>query len=184
MAGTGVARWARVRRERSLIFVTVGHQLPFDRLVSLVDQWAALVPGQRIFAQIGDSNYQANHIETQRFLSVEHYERCLASCDAVVAHAGTGTILQALAARKPLLVLPRLSQLGETRNDHQVGTARHFAKSGQVLAAYDDATLLSLLDQVGSFEPAFDLPTRALEQLTGRLRQFIERPAGRRMQRS
>jgi UDP-N-acetylglucosamine transferase subunit ALG13 len=162
-----------------LIFVTVGHQLPFDRLISLVDQWAARVPGQRVFAQIGDSTYRAAHLESRRFLSVEQYERCLATCDAVVAHAGIGTILQTLAARKPLLVFPRLSELGETRNDHQVGTARHFANSGQLLAAYDDASLLRLLDQIGSFEPAFEPPTRALAQLTERLRQFtgIDRTA-------
>ncbi len=37
-----------------------------------------------------------------------------------------GTIIAALELRKPLLMLPRLGKLKESRNDNQVGSARHF----------------------------------------------------------
>ncbi len=37
-----------------MIFVTVGEQLPFDRLVRAVDEWAA-ASGKEVFAQIGNS---------------------------------------------------------------------------------------------------------------------------------
>ena len=40
-----------------MIFVTVGSQLPFDRLVRAVDDWAAGNGGAAAFAQIGASSY-------------------------------------------------------------------------------------------------------------------------------
>src|SRR6185312_9191493 len=35
---------------RAVIFVTVGTQLPFDRLIMAVDEWAGAAPGRRVFA--------------------------------------------------------------------------------------------------------------------------------------
>lgn len=36
-----------------MIFVTVGHQTPFDRLIRLVDRWAEENMRHDLFAQIG-----------------------------------------------------------------------------------------------------------------------------------
>ena len=107
-----------------------------------MDQWAALHPEQTVRGQTGESTYAPEHMDCQRMLSRDEYADCLDRCDAVVAHAGTGTIIDCLLQNKPLLVLPRLSELGETRNDHQIGTARHFAEQGQILAAYSEDELL------------------------------------------
>ncbi len=47
-----------------MIFLTVGTQLPFDRLVAAVDAWAARQPGQEVFGQISDpgpAGYRPKH---------------------------------------------------------------------------------------------------------------------------
>jgi UDP-N-acetylglucosamine transferase subunit ALG13 len=44
------------------------------------------------------------------------------SASLVVSHAGIGTILTALQVGTPILVMPRRSDCGEHRSDHQVAT--------------------------------------------------------------
>ena len=156
-----------------MIFVTVGHQMPFDRLVRLVDVWASQLRSE-IFAQVGPSRYRPKHFQYIDFLSPEQFEQKLKQSTAIVSHAGTGTIIQALVHRKPMLVLPRLASRGETRSDHQVGTARHFEQTGQLLAAYDDDQFLRRLDEISTFRSRMALSSSASEQLLTQLRIFVE----------
>ena len=44
-----------------MIFVTVGTQLPFDRLVRAVDAWAAEHPQVDVFGQIGPASFRPKH---------------------------------------------------------------------------------------------------------------------------
>lgn len=139
-----------------MIFVTVGTQLAFDRLITAVDEWAGAAPGREVFAQIGPTRLRPRHIERAQFVSpAECGERMLAAT-AIVAHAGMGTILTALEMGKPLLVMPRRAALGEHRNDHQLAAARRFAELGSVKVAFDQAELALALD--------------ALDRLAGRPR--------------
>ena len=39
-----------------MIFVTVGHQMPFDRLIAAVDAWAGARGRSDVFAQIGTTS--------------------------------------------------------------------------------------------------------------------------------
>ena len=101
------------------IFVTVGTQLPFDRLVRAMDDWAASHPGHEVLAQTGDGAFVARAIATVRTLSREAFARAVAEADVVVAHAGIGSVLTALDAGKPVVLMPRRADLREHRNDHQ-----------------------------------------------------------------
>ena len=156
-----------------MIFVTVGHQMPFDRMIRAVDQWAADHPEQTVIAQIGESTYRPQHMEYYTLLGRDEFDDYLERCDSVVAHAGTGTIIQVLGKNKPLLVLPRLSALAETRNDHQIGTAEHFARTGQLLAASDEASLQQQLDSLADFRPARHIGASASPELLARLQGFL-----------
>lgn len=162
-----------------MIFLTVGHQTPFDRLVRLVDDWAGS-SGAEIFAQIGPSGYRPRHMVSTDFLSMQEFEHKMDQATAIVAHAGTGTIIQALLRRKPILVLPRIASKGETRNDHQVGTARYFAQSGQIVAAYDDNEFVRLLDEIETTKAGHAVPDAASPALIDRLRRFIDEAPSRR----
>jgi UDP-N-acetylglucosamine transferase subunit ALG13 len=127
------------------IFVTVGAQMPFDRLVAGVDAWAADRPEHRVRAQIGDGG-PPRHLSWTRFLPPAELDRALDEADAIVGHAGTGTLFAALERGKPVLVMPRRAALRETRNDHQIATAERFAHLAGVRVAWDERELPAKLD--------------------------------------
>ena len=128
-----------------MIFVTVGEQLPFDRLIRAMDEWAA-TSGQDVFAQTGNSKWKPAHMPYKEFLDPVDFKERLQSADLVVAHAGMGTIITALEVGKPILVVPRQQGLGEVRNDHQFATARRFQSLDFVEVAIDTDELKIKLD--------------------------------------
>ena len=71
-----------------MIFVTVGGQLPFDRLVQLVDDWAAKHPDVPVFAQIGRTDYVPQHIEHARLLPGAEFLERLQAAEVVVEMTG------------------------------------------------------------------------------------------------
>lgn len=156
-----------------MIFVTVGHQTPFDRLVKSVDQWASSHPEVEVFAQIGDGVYEPRHFTFSRWLEPAEFRRHLTDASAVVAHAGTGTILQVLLLEKPLLVMPRRASFQETRNDHQLGTAEHFAAEGLLLSAGNDDELFTQLDNLPDWQPGRPIAPWAEQKLLDRVSMAI-----------
>ena len=131
-----------------MIFVTVGSQLSFDRLVSTVDRWAAERPNAEIFGQVGDTPSPPKSFESVSTMSPEEYQRRFSEADLVVAHAGMGTIIAALEMRRPLLMLPRLARLKESRNDNQVGTVRHFRNFEQFEVVDSESEIPARLDHM------------------------------------
>jgi UDP-N-acetylglucosamine transferase subunit ALG13 len=159
-----------------LIFVTVGAQMPFDRLIEWVDAWAEARSRSDVIAQTGPGSYVPRTLRVEAFLPPAEFRSRMAEADAIVGHAGMGTIITALELGKPILVLPRRAALAETRNDHQVATARRFAETGRVLAAFDEEELMLKLDQVESFEPSGSLGSTASTELIEGLRRFVFGP--------
>ena len=137
-----------------MIFVTVGSNLRFDRLVRAVDAWAERNPEVALFAQVGDTDAPPRHVEWTARLSPDEFRARVRAADLVVAHAGMGTILTALTLGRPLLVLARQAARGETRNDHQIATARVLAARGLVTAAADEEDLGHRLDTLAASSPA------------------------------
>ena len=93
--------------------------------------------------------------------------------DAIVAHAGMGTILSALELGKPLLVMPRVAALGEHRNDHQLATAKRFAETGHVAVAEDAEALIVKLDELDALTAHDRISRYASDDLLGALGAFI-----------
>jgi UDP-N-acetylglucosamine transferase subunit ALG13 len=156
-----------------VIFVTVGTQLPFDRLISAVDRWAAVASRPVVFAQIGPTQFVPRHIQHARFISPEQCTERMATAEAIVAHAGIGTILTALELGKPLLVVPRRAEFGEHRNDHQLATARRFAELRWVKVAADEAELPARLDDLCRMIAQPCISRSAPEDFVAGLRSFI-----------
>jgi len=137
-----------------MIFLTVGTQFPFDRLVRCVDR--AVADGlldEEVVAQIGESRQTPRHMEWVHMLNRDGIGQYIRRARAVIGHAGIGTILMALEAGKPLLVMPRLRRFDEHVNDHQVDTARAFEAAGHVLAAYAPAQVPIRLKELTAFCP-------------------------------
>lgn len=128
------------------IFVTVGTQGPFDRLVRAVDAWAAARGDPGVFAQIGKGAATPAHIRWAESVSPSEFLEHIRAARAVVSHAGMGTIITALEHGKPILLLPRRADLGEQRNDHQLATARRFLELGRARVAFEPDEVGSQLD--------------------------------------
>lgn len=155
-----------------MIFVTVGTQLAFDRLIEGVDGWAA-TSCRDVFAQIGPGTYRPLHIGYRDFIAPAECRTRMLEADAIVAHAGMGTILSALELGKPLLVMPRLAALGEHRNDHQLATARRFAEMGTVAVAEDVAELAGRLEELDALTARERISRHASTELIEALGAFI-----------
>jgi UDP-N-acetylglucosamine transferase subunit ALG13 len=129
-----------------VIFVTVGARVHFDRLMRSVDEWAGGRARRDVFAQIGPSNHQFEHIRTERFTDPTQFRNCVEAASLVIAHAGLGTIITEL--RKRVIVMLRRASFGEHRNDHQVATARQFAAQGRIEVAFEEGELADKLEQL------------------------------------
>lgn len=128
-----------------MIFVTVGTQLSFDRLVQMVDEWAGRHPQEQVFVQSGDSRCTPRHCQSTPFTSPDEWERLFHSADRVISHAGMGTIIKSLEFAKPLVIAPRKASLGEHRNDHQCATAARFSGFDNISIVDDAVGLASAL---------------------------------------
>ncbi len=156
-----------------MIFVTVGAQMPFDRLVRTVDAWAAGHPEHHVLAQIGDGATAPTAMHWTPRLDAATFRRCLFEADLVVTHAGMGTILTALELGKPTIVMPRRGQLRETRNDHQLATAESLLADERIAVAWDERELLEKLEHMADVAPPPPVPSHASADLLDALRQFI-----------
>jgi UDP-N-acetylglucosamine transferase subunit ALG13 len=156
-----------------VIFVTVGTQLAFDRLISAVDAWAEHAE-QPVFAQIGPGGYIPRFIDYENFISPAECLERMANANAIVAHAGMGTIISALELGTPVLVMPRRASLGEHRNDHQLATAARFGDLGQVTVAGDEHELVARLDALDTLTAKGTIGPHASESLIAAVRGFID----------
>jgi len=158
-----------------MIFVTVGTQLHFDRLIQAVDEWAGLRGENDVFAQVGPSGYQPKHIQTKQFIDPAEFRARVESATVMVAHAGMGSILTALEFGKPIIVMPRRANLGEQRNDHQLATAKRFAEQGRIIVAFNERELIEKLDSHGTFRGSEGGSAGASPGLIAVIRKFIEK---------
>jgi UDP-N-acetylglucosamine transferase subunit ALG13 len=156
-----------------VIFVTVGAQMPFDRLVLAVDAWAAARGRDDVFAQIGPGAAEPRHVDWVRFIAPGAFRRRMDACDVVVTHAGMGTILSALELGRPIVVMPRRGDLRETRNDHQVATAARFGAQGRVRVANDETEIPAILDGIGTLHASDVIAARASPELLAALREVV-----------
>jgi UDP-N-acetylglucosamine transferase subunit ALG13 len=160
-----------------MILVTVGTDLPFDRMVRVIDAWAGETGRRDVFAQIGEGGWQPRHIPFAEFLSPPEFAAKFAAARVIVSHAGMGTILTALHIGKPILVMPKKASLGEHRNEHQTATARRMSEIGGVNVAYDETELRQWLERLDDLKHPKSIGESASEGLIRSLREFIQRNA-------
>lgn len=127
-----------------MILLTVGTQLPFDRLVRIMDQIAPQIPDE-IFAQIGKGDYIPNNFGYCRMARPDELAEKFRTASRIVSHAGTGSLLTARRYHKPIILFPRRASLGEHRNEHQLATCQQLDGAPGLSVAYDEGSLLSLL---------------------------------------
>lgn len=153
--------------------MTVGAQMPFDRLIKAIDHWAGKTGRKDIFAQIGLSEYHPQNIEWTKLLPPEEFKKKYDSAQAIVAHAGTGSIITALQMGKPILIMPRRANLRETRNDHQIATSEQFRRFDSVIVAWDESELILKLENISNFHGSSSVGPSASSELINTISEFI-----------
>jgi UDP-N-acetylglucosamine transferase subunit ALG13 len=150
--------------------------MPFDRLTRAMDEWAAANAHIPVEIQIGKGGYEPRHAKWVRKLALPDYRARVEACALFVAHCGMGSIISAIEAGKPILMLPRLEALGEHNTDHQLATAKHVGIRPGLHVAIDVADLKArtsaLLANTGT-APA-PISRFADPEFTLRIRAFIE----------
>ena len=158
-----------------MIFLTVGSSDPFDRMVRAVDEWAAARGRTDVFAQIGKAQYQPRHIEAVRFLSPSEFRQRVRTAQLLVAHAGMGSIITALEAGRPIIIMPKRASLGEHRSEHQVATAERLGQRQGIIVAWDEKDLVTKLDREGRLCTPTMIAPQASPELIATIRAFIAR---------
>ncbi len=151
-----------------MIFVTVGTQLPFGRLIDAMDNLAADLK-ECVVAQTL-KHTPCNRIEVIETLVEERFEQRCAEARCLVGHAGVGTYLAACRHRKPVILMPRRRDFGEHRSDHQMATAEVLASRPGVQIVHDADDLRRALARATS--PAIHAP-RGYETLLSELASLM-----------
>lgn len=153
---------------------------PFDRLIRLMDEWAAASGRDDVFAQIGDGRYLPRHMDYVRSLTQADFAATVRRAGLVVAHAGMGTVITAGRFGRPLVLLPRRQEWGEHTTDHQIATAGWLRNKPGIHVADTDADLpgaiaagLSAPAAVGEVLPAVADPAFT-DRLRGAIGQFLK----------
>lgn len=163
-----------------MIFVAVGTQLPFDRLIRAVDAWCKQTGrGGEVFGQIGHigaKNYTPAHFQWAEMIEADAFRNKIMAADLVVGHAGMGSIITAMSFAKPIVVLPRRAHLGEHRSDHQFATVKRLGTRPGIYPATSEADLPDLLDRLleESRPDGAEISSFAQTRLIETLRGFID----------
>jgi UDP-N-acetylglucosamine transferase subunit ALG13 len=130
-----------------LIFITVGtHQDSFPRMLAAVE---ALPQRAEAIVQYGPGRPPEGVARAEAFMSFAEMEANFAAADAVITHAGVGSILCARRAGHVPVVVPRYHELGEHVDDHQVELTKALAGRGEVEPVWRDETLAAGLARLG-----------------------------------
>jgi UDP-N-acetylglucosamine transferase subunit ALG13 len=92
-----------------------------------------------------------------------------------VTHGGVGSVLLSLENGKRPVVVPRLAAYAETVDDHQLESARRFARAGLVTLVEDPA---ELPDTIAALDCTISAPSGRPNPLVTEIRQYLGQTLG------
>ena len=133
-----------------MIFVTLGTQkFQFNRLLKMIDQLIEEgVITERVFAQIGYSDYRPSNFNYENFLSREEFLLYMDECNKVITHGGTGAIISALKNGKKVIAMARMAEFGEHVDDHQVQIVEQFNELNLLLGVSSYEEMKNSLQEI------------------------------------
>jgi UDP-N-acetylglucosamine transferase subunit ALG13 len=121
-----------------VIFATVGtHQDGFPRFLRALET----LDGEELVVQHGHGAPPRNATVAEPFLPFSEMLRYFESADAVITHAGVGSILLAIRHGHVPVAVPRLKRHGEHVDDHQSALAERLQEQGRIRVVWDEASL-------------------------------------------
>lgn len=164
--------------KKSLMFVTVGTVLPFDRLIDMVTELRARgeIP-EELVIQAGAGGRAPADIKSYETMPFEDMLAILRDADIVVCHAGTGSLITALREGCRVIAVPRESGRGEVYDDHQEEICQAFAARGMITVARTVAELSDALKEARARTPvvATANPGPLIKHIDGILSQIHHR---------
>jgi len=140
-----------------MIFVTVGtHEQPFNRLVEYMDKWAES-HDEKVIMQTGFSTYEPKHCEWSKLYPFETMKKLVDDARIVVTHGGPSSFIMPLQVGKVPIVVPRVKELNEHVNDHQLVFAKAVAeRQGNIIVVEN-------IDELGDVIDNYDQKVSALK---------------------
>ena len=137
-----------------LIFITVGSQLTFDRLLKAVDKEieAGNIKDQ-VIVQGGKTKFKSKNMKIIKFLELDEFDRYIKDADLIISHGGVGSIIDALKYNKTVIATPRLKKYKEALNDHQIQIIENFGIEGYIIPLLDLTELNLAIEKVKTFKP-------------------------------
>lgn len=121
-----------------MIFVTVGtHHQPFERLLSALGS----LDGRELVVQYGPAEPPAGVARAEAYMPFDEMLRCFREAEAVITHAGVGSIICARREGHVPVVIPRRHDLGEHVDEHQAELTRALEDRGSIIAVRETALL-------------------------------------------
>lgn len=140
-----------------MIFVTVGtHEQPFNRLVEYMDKWAES-HDEKVIMQTGFSTYEPKHCEWSKLYPFETMKKLVDDARIVITHGGPSSFIMPLQVGKVPIVVPRVKELNEHVNDHQLDFAKAVAeRQGNIIVVEN-------IDELGDVIDNYDQKVSALK---------------------
>ncbi len=141
-----------------LVVVSVGtdhHR--FERLVNWMDEWARDNRRVRVIVQRGAVGRTVN---AESHALIPHPELCalFAEATAVVIHGGPSSVMDARAAGRLPIVMPRNPEFGEHVDGHQMRFGEHIARHKLARVVNDRDGLIAAIDDALAEPTDFSIP--------------------------
>lgn len=157
-----------------MIFVTLGSQkFQFNRMLVEIDR--LIEEGKitdKVFAQIGASDYKPKNFKYKDFLTQDEFKDYMKNANLVITHAGTGAIVTALKNDKLVIAIPRLAKFGEHVDDHQIQLIDEFKELNFIEPVYEIEQLEKALENVK--EKKYNKYISNTENIINDIEKFIE----------
>lgn len=133
-----------------LIFLILGSQkFQFNRLLMEFDRLIEINEiNEKVYAQIGYSNYEPKNFEYKRFLDRSEFLNKINDCNLIVTHGGTGSIVTSVKLNKKVIAVPRLLEYGEHVDNHQKEIVNQFVKLNMIHGISEVSELKSAINLV------------------------------------
>ena len=137
-----------------MIFVTVGSQLTFDRLLKAVDKEIEVGNiKDQVIVQGGKTKFKSKNMKIIKFLELDEFDKYIKDADLIISHGGVGSIIDALKYNKTVIATPRLKKYKEALNDHQIQIIENFGIEGYIIPLLDLTELNLAIEKVKTFKP-------------------------------
>ena len=134
-----------------------------------------LASDYEIIVQAGHSPYKSDKMAIFDFISGEKLNDLYERATYIITHAGAGSMLQAIKAKKITIAFPRLQKYGEHVDDHQLQLAEKLKSLGYLSVFYDGDEMIDVFNEAKKFKPiSYDLKGNIPSLIDERLEEIFQ----------